>query len=607
MVDDPGGKVIDHKTDPLNCGGCNIICALPNAITNCVAGKCAFSGCKKGGWVNANKDPSDGCECQYTGTETCDGKDNDCDNKIDATSAGKQLVQTCYTGASGTLGKGPCKSGSQTCSSGTWGTCLGMVTPKVEHCDGSDTDCDGKPDPQTCVFAGSNREQRLDQPTLSTLGAYNSSQLTVAGSGDRLVAAWVDRRIKRSDIYVNRSSNGGKNWLNYDVGVATETAYNKLEPRLMFGGGSGAQQRVYLVYQRFTPPISSSTAGVRNILVRRSDTAGQKWGSPRAVKTGTSVDTFQVRAAVVPGLSDKVIVCWVQIAIKGALNPNIYCAMSVNNGHTFGPGIRVNNVPNTASLPRIAVDDKYLYVAMEDSKAGIIMDRSPVTGNNLSFGTDTKLSSGLGREHKILADGKGRVFVIWEQDAANKLGAIMVNATTNYGGSWMSKAARADLDVVDGSSTFPTLAAWPNGRVLAAWADTSRGQDDIYVGYSDDNGKTWSNPVVRVPSTTAGQHASLLPQLVVDAAGSNAYLVWPDQRNGASPDLYFSVSMDKGKTWNIPDYRINETPAGKCRAVGPKIVVADSRVAVLWTDYRIKLGGNFGTGARGDIYCTHLE
>jgi hypothetical protein len=57
-------------------------------------------------------------------------------------------TQACYTGAPGTAGVGPCTGGMQTCeSSGTWGPCVGEVTPKGEVCmNGTDDNCNGTTD-----------------------------------------------------------------------------------------------------------------------------------------------------------------------------------------------------------------------------------------------------------------------------------------------------------------------------------------------------------------------------------------------------------------------------------------------------------------------------
>jgi len=55
-------------------------------------------------------------------------------------------TRPCYGGPAGTAGKGPCKEGTQTCASASWGACQGEVLPATETCDGEDNDCDGQTD-----------------------------------------------------------------------------------------------------------------------------------------------------------------------------------------------------------------------------------------------------------------------------------------------------------------------------------------------------------------------------------------------------------------------------------------------------------------------------
>lgn len=80
------------------------------------------------------------CAC-VPSPESCNNRDDDCDGRID-----DGLSRSCYTGPSGTSGRGTCRAGTQTCSAGRWGECNGQVLPRAETCDDRDTDCDGRVD-----------------------------------------------------------------------------------------------------------------------------------------------------------------------------------------------------------------------------------------------------------------------------------------------------------------------------------------------------------------------------------------------------------------------------------------------------------------------------
>lgn len=87
-IDDDCDGVIDNgfdlQHDPNNCGACGIVCSAPTALTECRAGHCVIASCTPG-YVDADGNPANGCECMLTngGVEMCDGADNDCDGVID--------------------------------------------------------------------------------------------------------------------------------------------------------------------------------------------------------------------------------------------------------------------------------------------------------------------------------------------------------------------------------------------------------------------------------------------------------------------------------------------------------------------------------------------
>jgi cysteine-rich repeat protein len=152
--------------NPEHCGACNNACsdlgapAPVNAqLLGCVTGRCTF-GCLAG-WNDLDGDlnsgvafgpGNNGCEypCTPSGPEVCDGADNDCNGLTDEGSDGLPLRRSCYTGASGTEGNLPCRTGIETCNPATGdydSGCLGEVTPVPEICgDGVDNDCDGTAD-----------------------------------------------------------------------------------------------------------------------------------------------------------------------------------------------------------------------------------------------------------------------------------------------------------------------------------------------------------------------------------------------------------------------------------------------------------------------------
>jgi hypothetical protein len=107
-----------EKKCGINTGACQ------QGIQRCINGK--FGECK--GEIAATR-------------EDCNGKDDDCNGKVD-----DNLSNECFSGPQGAAGKGSCKAGSRTCNAGKWTECKGEVLPGKEVCDGKDNDCDGKVD-----------------------------------------------------------------------------------------------------------------------------------------------------------------------------------------------------------------------------------------------------------------------------------------------------------------------------------------------------------------------------------------------------------------------------------------------------------------------------
>tara|TARA_B100000609_G_scaffold199642_1_gene205358 strand:- start:2102 stop:5260 length:3159 start_codon:yes stop_codon:yes gene_type:complete len=115
--------------------------------------------CKQGVLTCTNNQWPGTCEGEVAPTtEICDGKDNNCDGKVDEEpfcECQLNAERACYPDATAGCTKGvgggfscqlPCKAGVQKCEQGKWGSCTGTVTPTAEVCNGVDDDCNGQLD-----------------------------------------------------------------------------------------------------------------------------------------------------------------------------------------------------------------------------------------------------------------------------------------------------------------------------------------------------------------------------------------------------------------------------------------------------------------------------
>lgn len=128
-VDVPDGDVIGECSDAGDCE--TIYGPAPCGAWECNGGLCDVN-CP--GCTDADRDGY--------GTGTCAGPD--CDDADDAVF--DSATRVCYSGASGTEGVGTCLAGTETCTAGVWGPCVGEVVPSGEACNLEDDDCDGPVD-----------------------------------------------------------------------------------------------------------------------------------------------------------------------------------------------------------------------------------------------------------------------------------------------------------------------------------------------------------------------------------------------------------------------------------------------------------------------------
>ena len=105
---------------------------------------------------------------QGSSAEVCNNLDDDCDGFVDD----GLVPRVCYPGSSGCIESPPgtwtcqgvCVTGTQSCTGGSWGSCVGARTPVPEICDGLDNNCNNFVDEGLgstwCGLGACNHEQQ---------------------------------------------------------------------------------------------------------------------------------------------------------------------------------------------------------------------------------------------------------------------------------------------------------------------------------------------------------------------------------------------------------------------------------------------------------------
>jgi hypothetical protein len=281
----------------------------------------------------------------------------------------------------------------------------------------------------------------------------------------------------------------------------------------------------------------------------------------------------------------------VTIAIN-PINPDILAAganlksfyRSTNGGITWTESQMVSNSLGVYGDPVVLFDSlgNLYYAHLSNPISGWWIDRIVVqksTDNGLTWNDGVGIGQGMqpqAQDKEWLAVDhtqspyRGTIYVTWTEfdsygsSNPSDSSRIRFSKSIDQGETWSTAKTISDVsgDCVDSDNTdegaVPCVG--PNGEVYVAWA----GPLGLMFDKSTNGGQTWGTDVFisDIPGgwdfdVSGIYRANGLPITMCDISNSPyngyIYVVWSDQRNGATDtDIFMAKSTNGGTTWSSP-------------------------------------------------------
>lgn len=139
-------------------------------------------------------------------------------------------------------------------------------------------------------------------------------------------------------------------------------------------------------------------------------------------------------------------------------------------------------------------------------------------------------------------------------------------------------------------ASCPYLTKDTEGRPVVSWVETNKGDNtgSMYYAVSNDNGYTFSEPVIIPSSSGVYPHDENLPKLLFKPGGTVIAMFGieaNDPRNKYAGKVMYTQSFDNGKTWQPAVPMVTDT-AGYDQRYFDMALLPGGEAAAIWLDNR---------------------
>lgn len=449
--------------------------------------------------------------------------------------------------------------------------------------------CAGTPQDSAVVPKG---DVRIDQAPQEADPDSKDPQMCVNDNGEIFVV-WVDDRDGTDDIWFNRSTNLGQDWL------LSATKLNRGQQNGVWAPAIACNNKgVYVVWE----DDRDGELQNHNIYFNRSTDSGETWLEQDVLLELDDEGRSFSQGPQITSVGDDLYAVWYD-NLNGAAD--ILSVASGDNGETWRDPVRVDSdepagIAFSGSPQVAATETGKVYVTWEDTRDGnsdVYFARSDNAGNG--YKPDTRLDGGdeAGSEFSFqpqIGADEDDVYVVWHDARDGDGGSIYMNYSSNGGADWFGSAARVEQDESQGNfnSLFPKVVV-TGARGHIAWYDNTQYNDpsaeayDIWYRAFDAGNPVADMTRLSQPELSTGQGNSTNVQMATN--GAEVLVAWEDQRDGAEAadgynDLYYNYIA--GGNPQTEDFRIDTFYPANSFKKDLRVALHGNLVFSVWTDGR---------------------